>query len=151
MANYERRERYYTEGNTVRKTYYEAAPVKTPVTEPKKVTERRVQEKSFVSAGYVCTLVVATALVVFMSISFLTLQSKRDANIDKIAALQKQINVLNADNNVKELNIYSNIDYDALYNRAIEMGMGNATQEQIVAYDRDTLEYVKQYEDIPEN
>lgn len=178
---YTKRERYYTDGNTVRKTYVEEVPVRTqavprksraqaapvrkqskaavrkpavrraPVRKTEKVAVKEERVRISIDYGYVATMLVAAAVIVFLGISYLSLQSKNNACLDTIAGLESQITSLTADNNALELDIYSSIDYNSIYDRAVELGMTHPTDNQVIAYNRDTLEYVKQYEDVPTN
>lgn len=148
---YGSRERYYVDGNTVRKTYTQVAPDIRPVSPRKTAPEAKpsVQPREKVNVGYIFTLSIAAVAIVVLSILFLSMQAENNANKKAIAAMQTQITDLATDNDIREIEIYSNIDYDKLYNKALSLGMGSAKPSQIITYDRGTLEYVKQYADIP--
>lgn len=145
---YNKIERYYTEGNTVRKVYSNVAPQE-EIRRERKVQPK--QEKVLApSLGYMLSIIAAATVVVALSIAFLYMQARNNENANKITTLQNTVADLDADNDARELAILSNIDYDKIYDRALELGMTKVTNDQVVEYDRGTLEYVKQYEDIPE-
>ncbi len=154
---YVKRERYYTDGNTVRKEYAEVAPRRQerirPVTKPQERTQEspQVHQRERVNVGYLFTMAVSVVAILFLSLTFLSLQSENNTNLGKVAALQSEINAVASDNNIREIEIYSNIDYDMIYTKALILGMQSADADQIVTYQRGTLEYVKQYENVPTN
>ena len=59
---------------------------------------------------------------------------------------------LKENNDVLESDINASIDYDAIYDTAVnELGMVYPEKKQVITYDSKESEYVKQYKDVPES
>ena len=59
---------------------------------------------------------------------------------------------LKAENDALETSINTYVDLDHIYDVATkELGMGYASKNQILLYDKTESEYVRQYEDVPEH
>ena len=66
--------------------------------------------------------------------------------------LQDQLDSLKAENNSYESEINSSIDYNEVYDIAVnELGMVYPSRGQVINYDSKESEYVKQYKDISNN
>lgn len=77
------------------------------------------------------------------------MQSAIKTNSQTVVELQNQLNSLKAENNSHESEINAGIDYDAIYDTAVnELGMVYPSRSQVVGYDSKESEYVKQYKDI---
>jgi len=158
MVNDYRNYRIYIDGNTVKRDYVAAVPAKKPVRKQKPknepVKEKKVKEKVKVvyqtaNRGFVLTIACAMVVVVLLSIQLIKLQAEAYASNKKISTISNEITMLAADNDAKELDIDGRIDYQSVYDRAVELGMVHVNSEQIINYDRETLEYVKQYKTVP--
>ena len=72
------------------------------------------------------------------------------ANASEVRQVQSELNELTNSNDELELEINAGIDYEAIYNTAVnELGMVYPEREQVITYDAGVSEYVKQYHDIP--
>ena len=66
--------------------------------------------------------------------------------------LQEELNTLTTNNNEKQVDVESNINYQEIYDKAVnEYGMTYPDANNIVEYDGGTLGYIRQYENIPNN
>lgn len=80
---------------------------------------------------------------------YLGLQSRVASRMDKIIGLQKQIEEISADNDLRKQRISVSEDLDAVGREARErFGMREAREDQIVYYTIDYRDYMFQYEDI---
>ena len=62
----------------------------------------------------------------------------------------EELNELTNSNDELELEINAGIDYEQIYNTAVnELGMVYPERDQVITYDAGVSEYVKQYHDIP--
>ena len=78
-------------------------------------------------------------------------QAVAKANSDKIIELKSTLNSLKDDNDALESDINASIDYNALYNTAVnELGMVYPGKDQVITYNSKESEYVKQYKDVPD-
>ena len=148
----------YINGSAARKL---AAPQQEEVRREKKrrqrslnhtVTVRRNQEKALqMDLPYVMILTIAAICALYLCVSYLQLQSSIAARINSIEKLEKQIEVLKADNDALETRINTSVDLDHVYKVATEeLGMVYANKNQVRLYNKTESEYVRQYEDIPE-
>ena len=71
-------------------------------------------------------------------------------NSTAVTRLQSELNELTNSNDELELEINAGIDYEQIYNTAVnELGMVYPERDQVITYDAGVSEYVKQYHDIP--
>ena len=148
----------YVEGNTVRKVErvprYEEQErghqQKRNVSHT--VTVRRNQEKALqMNLFSVLLLTVAVICTLYICVSYLKLQSSVTARLNHIESLEESIEKLKGDNDALETSINSSIDLNKIYEIATkELGMVYARRDQVLLYDKTESEYVRQYEDIPE-
>ena len=98
---------------------------------------------------YTTVLVSCAAAVFAICYQYLNVQSAIKTNSQTVVELQNQLNSLKAENNSHESEINAGIDYDAIYDTAVnELGMVYPSRSQVVGYDSKESEYVKQYKDI---
>ncbi len=92
----------------------------------------------------------ALILVSFSLIRYLELQAQVAGRADTISVLEEQYVVLKTQNDLKEAELNSNIDYDKILSIAVnELGMVYANKDQVVVYNSEKMEVVKQLENIP--
>ena len=127
----------YMYGNVVAKPEYEPKKNRSSVKRRKKVS-RQVQKNRnralHMNAAYVVFLTIAATIVLLLCVNYVRLQSELTKHSKNVTALQEEL----AD--LKEENTTIN-----------QLGMTYATPDQIVEYDNPASDYVKQYENIPEN
>ena len=92
------------------------------------------------------------AVVFFICYQYLNVQAAAKTNSDMIAELKSELSTLKENNDVLESDINASIDYDAIYDTAVnELGMVYPEKKQVITYDSKESEYVKQYKDVPES
>ena len=145
----------YIDGNTVRRA--ETVPEELPEEQEQKkqgvsYQVRLNRERArHMSLPYVMMLSVAMAVTVILCCQMLQVSSHTAQTKKRIAALQSSVDALRMSNNAIEdsVRIYTDLDY--VYRVAVkELGMVYPTEEQVIRYNRTESEYVRQYEDIPE-
>ena len=84
--------------------------------------------------------------------NYLHVQSSIMGRIHHIEELEREIEQLRSNNDALQTRINTEIDLDHVYKVATEeLGMVYANKDQVILYDKTESEYVRQYEDIPEN
>ena len=126
---------YYVQGSTVRK-----------------LDIARDREKAeHMSAGYVLFLSVALMATAWILIGYIRLQSDITHSIENISKLENNLNDLRIANDEEYNRITSSIDLEEVRRIAIqELGMKYAEEGQIVTYESESSDYVKQLAPIPE-
>ncbi len=96
--------------------------------------------------------IVALMAVSLSCINYLQLQAELASKAATINALEKQYVELKTENDLAEVVINSTIDYNMVVDVAMnELGMVYAGKDQVVVYDSQAMECVKQLGDIPTN
>lgn len=152
---------YYINGSTVR----QVAPQ--PV-RPERPDRRRIEEEQqkkrrrnaarrnreralYMSRGYVIFLSSCIAVVAFMAVSLIQMQSQVTQRMKNIATLESQITDLKADNDARYKEIVTSVDLEYIKDVAInELGMHYATEDQIIYFSVENDNFMDQYSDIPE-
>ena len=79
------------------------------------------------------------------------MQAAAKVNSDKIIELKSTLNSLKDDNDALEADINASIDYNTIYDTAVnELGMVYPGKDQVITYNSQESEYVKQYKDVPD-
>ena len=151
---YERRQAYMY-GNIVTKPEYEPRRRKSSA-KPKKKVSRQVQKNRnralHINAAYVIFLAVAATVVLLLCVNYVRLQSELTRRSKHVTALQEELADLKEENTTKYNAVVDSVNLDEIRERAInQLGMTYAAADQIVEYDNPASDYVKQYENIPEN
>lgn len=158
-----RREMYYVDGSTVRKrtwseTYPEERPYapERPRRQPvrRSVTYRRAAVKAEKSLAfdlrYTLLLTAMFAIMIASCIVMLFVQGEVNNRERRITSLQQQIQTINADNAAFENNLNGMYSLEDIYKIAVgELGMVYSQNGQVIYYDGQMDDYVKQYSDIP--
>ncbi|MCD8077491.1 MAG: septum formation initiator family protein [Lachnospiraceae bacterium] len=146
----ERRTRLYVEGTTVRQ---EEVVRERPERRQREVSRqvRRNRERALhMTAPYVLMLAVAVVAMLVVCCQYLQLQSDIVYSKHSVTSLTSSIEALKTQNDATEdsIEIYTDLDY--IYEVATsELGMVYPSDDQIILYDKEESEYVRQYEDIP--
>ena len=86
-----------------------------------------------------------------MQHEYLNVKAAAKVNSDKIIELKSTLNSLKDNNDALEADINASIDYDAIYDTAVnDLGMIYPGKGQVITYDSKESEYVKQFKDVPE-
>ena len=128
-------------GNVVAKPEYEPKKNRSSVKRRKKVS-RQVQKNRnralHMNAAYVVFLAIAATIVLLLCVNYVRLQ-------EELADLKEE-------NTTKYNAVVDSVNLDVIREKAInQLGMTYATPDQIMEYDNPASDYVKQYENIPEN
>lgn len=145
------RNQVYVQGNTARRL--QAVPVVKEVPLRKVNTRvRKNREKAkHMSIGSVLSMVLAMIAAAFILTRYLGLQADITNSIKHIAALESQLNELKLDNDENYSRITSDINLDEVKRVAIqELGMTYAKEGQIITFNGEGSDYVRQTGDIPD-
>ena len=138
----------YVYGNTARAL----RPVRVEAPSPKKLsnTARKNRDRAaHMNPAYVVFLTLAMMVTGFVLIQYLQLQSQITNSVQQISALESQLNDLKAENDDTESRIKGAVGLEDIKRRAMEeLGMQYAREDQIVTYEIDDTDYVRQYVDI---
>ncbi len=139
----------YVHGNVVTKPAYE------PERRKRKVSSqvRRNRRKAlYMSSGYVMFLAAAAVLALAVCVNYVMLQSRITTSSQEITALQEDLADLREENNTRYNSIMDSVNLDEVREKAQgSLGMSYASEDQVVEYESPSADYVKQYEDIPED
>lgn len=120
--------------------------------EQERRAEARRQAKKLhkVNLIYTFALIGVMSVLIYMLVGYVQLQASIQVNATQVTQLEQELSKLTESNNLKSLELDTNIDYNAIYEIATnELGMVYPDKSQIVEYNSISSEYVKQYSDIP--
>lgn len=104
------------------------------------------------NSAYVIFLAVAAVMALVVCVNYIELQSRITSRSKNITAMQEELAKLREENNTKYNAVMDSVNLDEIRDRAInELGMVYASPERIVGYESPATDYVKKYEDIPED
>ena len=150
----DRNRQSYVDGAAVRKLRAEEVPSRERRRRPEeqpRVHRARRQKAQHLSLGYTLFLAAACALTLWVCVGFLQIQADNTARIKNIAALEAQLSELKTENDDEYNRVTTSVDLEEIRDIAInELGMVYADADQVVLYDGEGSDYVKQYADIPE-
>lgn len=146
--------RMYVYGNVVPKQ--EPGPRRQVREKPRKKESRQVlrnrRRAMGMNSGYVVFLGMAAVLCLVICVNYVKTQSRLTSYSKNITALQEELANLKEENNTKYNAVMDSVNLEEIREKAQkELGMVYASPEQIVEYDRPSTDYVRQYEDIPED
>lgn len=140
----------YVYGNAAPKPEYEQ---KTEETVKRSTRESRQRQRRalYVNKGYVIFLAVAAALALIVCVNYVQLQSKITSRTQNIASMQAELADLREENNTRYNEVMDSVNLETVREKALkDLGMVYADKDQIVEYDNPAGDYIKQYEEIPE-
>ena len=147
-----RRQQRAIEGNTARKVQTLEYPSRERQPERR---ERRHEEKSnvqYVNVLYMIFLAAASCMVLWSCVNYLQLQAETTSRVKHIASLETELEDLRKENNDNYTRIMTSVDLDHIRDVAInELGMVYAEPNQVILYDGDTDDYVRQNGSIPQD
>jgi cell division protein FtsL len=139
----------YEYGSAVRQLNI-AEPLKTP--DESQQRQKQIRRNNKINLMYTVAVASVAAVVFFICYQYLNVQATAKTNSDVIAELKSELSTLKENNDVLESDINASIDYDAIYDTAVnELGMVYPEKKQVITYDSKESEYVKQYKDVPES
>lgn len=145
----------YMYSNVVAKPKYEPKKNRSSVKRRKKVS-RQVQKNRnralHMNAAYVVVPCNCSNNCVAIVRYYVRLQSEVTKHSKNVTALQEELADLKEENTTKYNAVVDSVNLDEIREKAInQLGMTYATPDQIMEYDNPASDYVKQYENIPEN
>ena len=112
-------------------------------------TRRNRERARHMNPGYVIFLTLAMIVTVVVCIQYLMLRSDVTNKVKELARLEAQLNEMKAENDDTENRITGAVDLEEVKYRAMnELGMQYAHSDQIVAYECEDTDYVRQLVDI---
>lgn len=150
----------YIGGNTVRKPERVPQPGRPPreedlrsepqKQEPSQRTQRNRQRALQLNFGYVFFLAVAAAAMLYFSVQFLQMQAESMSHRKTITDLEKELSEVKMNNDAEYKRVSSSADLEKIKDIAInELGMVYAGEGQVITYNNQEEDYVKQYGDVP--
>lgn len=99
--------------------------------------------------GYVAFMLLLMTAMCVILINYITLQATLASSVKDIASLESELSTLKAANDEKFKSINSSIDLEEIrYTAVSELGMKYADKDQIVTYQNDSADYVRQIAQI---
>lgn len=121
-----------------------------PVRKVSHATRKNRERALHMNIGYVLFLVTAMVAAGVILTGYLKLQSDITNSINNISALESQLNTLKLDNDETYSRISSNVNLEEVKRIAIqELGMQYADEGQIIVFDGEDSDYVRQTGEIP--
>ena len=148
------REMYYIDGSTVRKV----KPDRERVQRPARRKRSRTYEKAAVTAesslgfdmGYMLVLSVMLIVMIVSCVVMLSVQGNVEHKERNIESLQRELESVQADNDAYEDSLNNMYSLDDIYKIATgELGIVKTKNGQIIHYEKEDGDYVKQYSDVP--
>lgn len=141
----------YVYGNTVRKAQpiliREDAPTPKRLSNTARKNRERASQMNF---GYVLFLAVAMVITGYFCIQYLQLQADITNRVKNIAVLESRYNELKIENDETESRIKDAVGIEEIKKKAMDdLGMQYAREDQIIEYNSEESDYVRQYKDIP--
>ena len=146
-----RRTYSYVEGTAVRKLQTAPEKRQTRKTPSTSLATRKNRERALqMNLGYVIFLTAAAVVTVFMCVTYLQLQANATLLSEEVTSLEAQVDAAILENNADYNGIMTGIDIEHVKDVAMnELGMVYASKDQIVTYEENSSDYVRQYTDIP--
>ena len=112
---------------------------------------RRNREKALrMNVPYVSFLTAVSVATVFVCVNFLQLQSEGISYRNKIASLESQLTELKLANDNAYEEAVSSVDMEEVKRIAVnELGMTYADEGQIILYNNQEGDYIRQYAEVP--
>ncbi len=143
-------ERYYIDGNTVRKTAPKRKSKKKQTVKISEPIPERPKRLFSMSAGYVVFLVFSLLISAAVCIWYVRLRSELTASQKEISRLETTYNALKQSNDEEYDRIMASVDLESIKKRAMtEYGMKYPKEDQVVNISGADDDYVRQYGDIP--
>ena len=145
------RNRYYVQGSAVRKLDVTKEIERRPQKKISNTARKNREKAKHTSAGYVLFLCAALVVTGFILVNYIGLQSDITSSVKHISALEKQLNDLKLANDEEYSRITSSVNLEEVKRIALqELGMQYAKEGQIISFQSENNDYVKQMADIPQ-
>lgn len=141
----------YIEGDVVRKLDIQRKMEAPPRKKVSNSTRKNRDKAFYMNFPYVAFLASALVIMGIVLSGYIQLQSDITQTVEHISKLESELNDLKLSNDEEYSRITSSIDLEEIRRIAIgELGMGYAKEGQVIGYQTDGSDYVRQYEDIPD-
>lgn len=141
----------YIEGDVVRKLDIQQKMDEPPHKRISNSTRKNREKAFYMNLPYVIFLASALFIMGVVLSKYIQLQSDITRTVEHISKLESELNDLKLSNDEEYSRITSSIDLEEIRRIAIgELGMGYAKEGQIIGYQTDGSDYVRQYSDIPD-
>ena len=113
--------------------------------------QRNRQKAAKIGTGYIVFLAAACILILMVSIHYLQLQTEITSRKKAVNRLESQVNQLKEENDAYYSQVTSGLDLDEVRQAAIgRLGMRVPEKNQIMTYETEGHNYVRQFQDIPD-
>lgn len=97
-------------------------------------------------------LTIAAVLALVVCVNYVKLQSKITSESKNITALQEELTDMKEENTTRYNAVMDSVNLEDIRAKAQkELGMVYASKDQVIEYSSPSADYVKQYENIPED
>ncbi len=135
----------YVYGNTARAL----RPIEKEVRSPKRLTQKsrkNIDRETGMNPGFMLFMTLAMVLTGIVCVQYIRLQSSLTTYVNTISAMERELQSLRAENDDYESRIKGAIGLENIKKRAMdELGMNYASDDQIVVYNSDGTDYVRQF------
>ena len=135
----------YVYGNTARAL----RPIEKEVRSPRRTSaksRRNVDRDTGMNPGFMIFMTLAMVLTGIVCVQYIRMQSSLTTYVNTISALEVELQSLRAENDDYEKRINGAIGLENIKKRAMdELGMTYASDDQIVVYNSDGTDYVRQF------
>ncbi len=135
----------YVYGNTARAL----RPIEKEVRSPKRHAQksrRSIDRETGMNPGFMLFMTLAMVLTGIVCVQYIRLQSSLTTYVNTISAMERELQSLRAENDDYESRIKGAIGLENIKKRAMdELGMTYASDDQIVVYNSDGTDYVRQF------
>ncbi|MCR5831658.1 MAG: cell division protein FtsL [Lachnospiraceae bacterium] len=142
------RKRDYVYGNTARAL----RPIEKEVRSPRKLSaksRKNIDRDTGMNPGFMIFMTLAMVLTGIVCVQYIRLQSSLTTYVNTISAMEVELQGLRAENDDYESRIKGAIGLENIKKRAMdELGMTYASDEQIVVYNSEGTDYVRQFVSI---
>ena len=135
----------YVYGNTARAL----RPIEKEVRSPRKLSaksRKNIDRDTGMNPGFMIFMTLAMVLTGIVCVQYIRLQSSLTTYVNTISAMEVELQALRAENDDYESRIKGAIGLENIKKRAMdELGMTYASDEQIVVYNSEGTDYVRQF------
>ena len=131
-------------GNTARAL----RPIEEEIRSPRRErsSRRKIDRDTGMNPGFMLFMTLAMVLTGIVCVQYIRLQSSLTTYVNQISAMEIELQGLRAENDDYESRIKGTIGLENIKKRAMEeLGMSYASDDQIVVYNSDGTDYVRQY------
>lgn len=135
----------YVYGNTARAL----RPIEQEVRSPRRLStksRKNIKRDSAMNPGFMIFMTLAMVLTGIICVQYIRLQSSLTTYVNTISAMEIELQSLRAENDDYESRIKGAIGLENIKKRAMDdLGMTYASDDQIVIYNSDGTDYVRQF------